>query len=539
MDGGRWLQMGFLRTIITGGELCGKRLGQMFPDLYPGGVCTFCSTASNPVVETITHIWWKCPTWEAIRCKHSISRLRAAFVAGKLPNCDSHCGIIPVGFNAIPYLDVDRPSDPAVPRAGRRPKPKPKPKPAPAAAPPTYSERLGPSVPTTDDARDARGEVQRDGRTIVFTDGAATNNQDERFRRAGYGAYWGPAHPLNIGALLKGSNQGNNAAELQAVIAALLADPRPLEIRTDSDHVYTGANRDRHRWRENDWRPKKLATAEICNVDRWRQLDEIIQDRGEGRDLIVWVKGHTRQEQVESREVTPFNHHGNNAADLLATTGAALHAVADADIRAAAARVELAIRLQRLMLQVCQARAEALKKKNLLTEGQADDAAPGMSISQRIQSSRAAAGPAPNVMVAARIDLYPWQWSPPPPHQHGPLILKPALRNRTVTRRVPWASRPQALRPINTEFSFAFGATMWKAFTWWVERLRWPAPSQSRASEGISWIELVIDFETATGIDTPPISGDLESHKTTLKNFVGPPSATYKKYCPEYRDSYT
>eukprot|EP00662_Eupelagonemidae_sp_cell21_P056724 gene56724-biopygen15234 len=62
------LQMGFLRTIITGGELCGKRLGQMFPDLYPGGVCTFCSTASNPVVETITHIWWKCPTWEAIRC---------------------------------------------------------------------------------------------------------------------------------------------------------------------------------------------------------------------------------------------------------------------------------------------------------------------------------------------------------------------------------------------------------------------------------------------------------------------------------------
>eukprot|EP00662_Eupelagonemidae_sp_cell21_P043840 gene43840-biopygen97615 len=139
------LQMGFLRTIITGGELCGKRLGQMFPDLYPGGVCTFCSTASNPVVETITHIWWKCPTWEAIRCKHSISRLRAAFVAGKLPNCVSHCGIIPEGFNAIPYLDVDRPSDPAVPRAGHRPKPKPKPKPAPAAAPPTYSERLGPS----------------------------------------------------------------------------------------------------------------------------------------------------------------------------------------------------------------------------------------------------------------------------------------------------------------------------------------------------------------------------------------------------------
>eukprot|EP00662_Eupelagonemidae_sp_cell21_P057433 gene57433-biopygen28340 len=157
-----------------------------------------------------------------------------------------------------------------------------------------------------DDVRDVHGEAQRDGRTIVFTDGAATNNQDERFRRAGYGAYWGPAHPLNIGALLKGSNQGNNAAELQAVIAALQADPRPLEIRSDSDHVCNGANRDRHRWRETGWRPKKLATAEICNADRWRQLDEIIQNRGEGRDLIVRVKGHTRQDQGAGSWMTPF-----------------------------------------------------------------------------------------------------------------------------------------------------------------------------------------------------------------------------------------
>eukprot|EP00662_Eupelagonemidae_sp_cell21_P014771 gene14771-biopygen88029 len=241
-------------------------------------------------------MWWTCPHWTPLRCGHAIDRLRAALSAGSLPNCLTHCGIIPEGFDALPFLDSDRPPDAAVPRAGRKPKPKPKPKVAPspdAAAPAVYTDKMGPASPISDAARDGRGEAHWENRVIVFTDGAASNNQDSRFRRAGYGAYWGPAHDLNIGAPLRGDDQGNNAAELQAVVAALEADPRPLQIRTDSDHVSEGVRRHRHRWRQNGWRPRVLASAEICNVDRWRRLDELLRSRGEGRDVIVWVKGHT------------------------------------------------------------------------------------------------------------------------------------------------------------------------------------------------------------------------------------------------------
>ena len=35
-------------------------------------------------------------------------------------------------------------------------------------------------------------------RVVVFTDGACRNNQDARFRRAGYGVFWADGHPLNI-----------------------------------------------------------------------------------------------------------------------------------------------------------------------------------------------------------------------------------------------------------------------------------------------------------------------------------------------------
>eukprot|EP00973_Karenia_brevis_P067859 9440995-Karenia_brevis.AAC.1 len=83
-------------------------------------------------------------------------------------------------------------------------------------------------------------ELMKEGRTVVFTDGACTNNQDDRFRRAGYGAYWADASPLNVSKPLHGWVQTNQRAELQAVLAVLLADKRSLEIRSDSQYVVNG-----------------------------------------------------------------------------------------------------------------------------------------------------------------------------------------------------------------------------------------------------------------------------------------------------------
>ena len=72
---------------------------------------------------------------------------------------------------------------------------------------------------------------------VIWTDGASPKNQDDRFRRAGSGIYYGHGHPLNMSAILPGLVQTNQRAELLAVVLACLRDPRPLDIRTDSSYA--------------------------------------------------------------------------------------------------------------------------------------------------------------------------------------------------------------------------------------------------------------------------------------------------------------
>ena len=81
---------------------------------------------------------------------------------------------------------------------------------------------------------------------IVFTDGAARNNQDPLLRRAGCGAYWGPGHRKNVAEPLPGRGlfgETNNVGELTAVIQVLEAEDRPLQIRTDLQWVIDGVER--------------------------------------------------------------------------------------------------------------------------------------------------------------------------------------------------------------------------------------------------------------------------------------------------------
>ena len=68
----------------------------------------------------------------------------------------------------------------------------------------------------------------------VWTDGASSNNQDARFRRAGSGIYYGDTHGMNLHVMVPGLLQSNQRAELLAVVLACLRDPRPLDIRPDS-----------------------------------------------------------------------------------------------------------------------------------------------------------------------------------------------------------------------------------------------------------------------------------------------------------------
>lgn len=58
---------------------------------------------------------------------------------------------------------------------------------------------------------------------IIFTDGACSHNEDNRFWRAGSGTFYGVGHVLNWCGMLPGLAQSNQCAELFAVLVACAA----------------------------------------------------------------------------------------------------------------------------------------------------------------------------------------------------------------------------------------------------------------------------------------------------------------------------
>jgi ribonuclease HI len=94
----------------------------------------------------------------------------------------------------------------------------------------------------------------------------------------------------------------NNRMELTAVIRALEALRRPVEVRvyTDSEYVRRGVTEWLESWKARGWRTADKKP--VKNQDLWERLDELIVPH---RIEWHWVRGHSGVE-------------GNERVDLLA-----------------------------------------------------------------------------------------------------------------------------------------------------------------------------------------------------------------------------
>ena len=127
-------------------------------------------------------------------------------------------------------------------------------------------------------------ELWRDGRVIVHTDGGDLfPSGDERLHRGGSSGFWGPQHPRNNEWVLEGPAQSINRAEAAAVLRVLRGEPRPVEVRPDSEVTEMGLR----------------ALLEGCppdpnaaNYDLWEQIAE---------DLAARADGHVEVRRVSSR----------------------------------------------------------------------------------------------------------------------------------------------------------------------------------------------------------------------------------------------
>ena len=210
-------------------------------------------------------------------------------------------------------------------------------------------------------------EVFSGHRIVVWTDGACPNNDVRYLRRAGCGVFYGREHPRNRQYALPGPEQTNQRAELHACIVALEGEDRAVELRTDSKYVVDGVMR-HALWCRVGWRGD--------NVDLWDVLFEILIARGD-QIRVVKVKGHAESEDVERGRVDPTDKWGNDAADGLAVSGAASHAVPADVVETCAARFAQAQKMQSVMLRILASRRLAEERLGLPRIVEPEDEADG------------------------------------------------------------------------------------------------------------------------------------------------------------------
>ena len=141
---------------------------------------------------------------------------------------------------------------------------------------------------------------------VVYTDGSCTSN-GQAGARAGVGVHW-PCGTYPDQSYRLAGHPTNQRAELAAVYTALrqtAADPRTLEVRTDSKYVINILTDWMRGWKRNGWTTS--SGGDVQNRDLIEALDDALQTRA-GHVVYTHVRGHAGEP-------------GNEAADALARAG--------------------------------------------------------------------------------------------------------------------------------------------------------------------------------------------------------------------------
>ena len=375
-------EQALLRSILSGSIWTQDRLHRAKLALSP--VCPYCSTGAT---EDHEHLWWKCPAWQDVRQMYAEA---CELDSEALPACMRCCGLLPVDYT--------------IGLSSRRPRQKPTELEAEVEVIDLTrdSSEDGSTAPRTGQYR----ELTINGRIVVYTDGAARNNQHKLLRYSGCGAYWGPGHPFNVSAPIEGVEQTNNRAELAAVVTTLQIEVRPVEVRTDSKYVYDGVSQHRAKWRKNNW---TIKGRKMRNADLWAQLDHILEARPVESVQITKIRGHTTTHDVFQGTVTLHDKEGNDAADALAVAGAFRNKWRDAS-QSLHAQLHTTAQVQRMMVSILQRR---LKIQQAVAEEAEEEEEKSSSSSDSSRSHHSRSGS--RSASSSRSESASSSWAPPWP----------------------------------------------------------------------------------------------------------------------------
>ena len=101
----------------------------------------------------------------------------------------------------------------------------------------------------------------------------------------------------------------------------------------------------------------------VRHADLWQQFDALVSARPAATVLMTKVKAHATAADVASGHVSRQDRSGNDAADALAVAGARAHAVPAGERHEMQQRVQVAMQVQRLMLEIVVCRQSAQKSQ--------------------------------------------------------------------------------------------------------------------------------------------------------------------------------
>ena len=473
--------LGALEGVITGATT--SRYELVKQRLVDNATCIHCH---NNVDETRQHLFWECPAWDYIR-RATVEKFCPGVWERHLHPVTRSSGITmnPEWF----HEEWDRL----------------------AQMPQQQPDAVAWEV--------AQHQVQEGPEGIlVWTDGSTIHSCIPDLVRSGLGIFFREGSSLNFSAALAGELQSNNRAELLAVLLAAeqgVSWERPMVVHSDSWWVVERALTLHARdsvpclWEHRDlW------------VRLWRACRTV-------RVHFIFVPSHLSQADCHEHGVTPLQVAGNNAADVLAKKGVDLHCHAqwNARVQQFGQLLRDTMWIQVCMVCICLARTHQAKQQPQSVQDHPQVVRGWEQLQQRLLQAldghptggRRCSHKAPPVGDAhdppAAVE------APASAHdtEHGRVSHRPlkvysralglnprmgdavSMEWRDVPK--PWllVKRASGFASRDAGMTFQLGVKpcLLPAMEWYLGQLQWPEEGRSH---DISWLELAIDFEVATGV---------------------------------------
>eukprot|EP00435_Cladocopium_sp_Y103_P017722 s497_g4.t1 len=473
---------GLLEGILAGAALARVQLAKMHK--VHNATCIHCSLNTD---ETKFHMFWECPAWQYIR-DATIGKFSPGALDRHPAVVTSECGIT---LNPDWLLDEF-----------------------------LALERMPQRSPSLLSWEAAETQVIQDERgVLVWTDGSTTHGAIPELVRSGLGIYYNENVSLNFHAALAGALQTNNRAELLAVVLAAehgVLWQQPLVIHSDSAWVIDRARTLRglqnipHAWEHSDlW--KRL----------WRACNDI-------SITFVFIPSHLSEEDAVLHGLTPLAVKGNNEADTLAKRGEQLHHHPNwhARVQQFGQLLRDTVWIQVCMMFICLARNH--KESHVSSDSGPSATVPMNQGWLQLQER-----------LHRELQLHPtggrrFGHKQPPVGQAGALVLpvgEPEVQRSSAAgarqRPLPvyalrhpprlgaavsmeWQQVPKPWLLVhraqghtrgedNSGMKFQLGVkpSLLPALEWYLGQLQWPEEGRSQS---VSFCELAIDFEIATGV---------------------------------------